>query len=307
MKIAIVGSGGVGGYFGGRLAAKGARVTFVARGAHLAAIREHGLRIDSPAGNLHLRPTVATDDVSSIGPVDVVLFAVKLYDVESALALLPPLIGPQTMVVPLQNGIVSVDMLSKAIGREHVAGGTCYVSAFITQPGVIRHVAMGKMIFGPLEGVPPPVLRDLLAACQDAGFDAMLSERIEVEIWAKFVRLVVFSGMTAVTRCPIGILVRDPALTDLMRTALQESFAVAKASGIPLDDSVIPSIIEAYRGMPPGTKSSMLEDLEHGRRLELPYLSGTITARGETLGVPTPTHRFITAVLGPRVTAEPGN
>ena len=302
MRVAILGSGGVGGYFGGRLAAHGtADVTFIARGAHLAAMRDRGLRIESPDGNVTLPSVVATDQPSTVGAVDVVLFAVKLYDTESALAMLPPMLASHTMVVPLQNGVESVDMLSKAIGRAHVAGGTCYVSAVISEPGVIKHTAMGRLIFGPLDGPPPQPLTDLHTACQDAGFEAVLSDRAVTEIWAKFARLSVFSGMTAVTRSPIGVIMDDPDLTAMATEALYESFAVAKASGIPLDEGVIPAIMKAHRAMPYGTKSSMLEDLERGRRLELPFLSGTVARRGREFGVATPVHSFIATVLAPHV------
>ena len=148
MRIVILGSGGVGGYFGGRLAAAGADVTFIALGRHLAALREHGLRIESPRGNLHLRKVKATDDLAAVGPADIVFFAVKLYDTQAALRLLPSLIGGQTLVVPFQNGVDSVGVLADAIGREHVAGGTAYVAAVITEPGLIRHTAMDRLIFG---------------------------------------------------------------------------------------------------------------------------------------------------------------
>jgi 2-dehydropantoate 2-reductase len=304
MRVAILGSGGVGGYFGGRLAAHGADVTFIARGAHLAAMQERGLRISSPDGNVSLPSVAVTDQASSVGPVDVVLFAVKLYDTESALAMLPPMLAPHTVVVPLQNGVESVDRLAHAIGREHVAGGTCYVSAVIAEPGVIRHTAMSRLIFGPLDGTASKPLTDLYALCQGAGFEAVLSDRVMIEIWAKFARLSVFSGMTAVTRSPIGVVMNDPELAAMATAALHESFAVARASGIPLDESAIPAIIKANRAMPPGMKSSMLEDLERGRRLELPFLSGAVVRRGRELGVPTPVHAFIATVLKPHVGGE---
>ena len=304
MKIAIVGSGGVGGYFGGRLVAKGVDVTFLARGAHLAALRSKGLRILSPSGDLHLPAVKATDDPTSVGPVDVVLFAVKLYDTESAIALLPPLIGPHTLVVPLQNGVGSVERLARAIGRGHVAGGTCYVAAVIAEPGVIKHTAMGRLIFGPLrDGAdrPPAPLQELLSACKGAGVEAVLSETIETEIWAKFVRLAVMSGMTAVTRSPVGVIVNDPDLAAMVVDALRESFAVANACGVPLDATVIPAIMKANQAIPGEMKSSMLEDLERGRPLELPFLSGMVVKLGEDHGVPTPVHRFIATALKPFV------
>jgi 2-dehydropantoate 2-reductase len=321
MKIVVVGSGGVGGFFGGRLAARGSQgsqgspasqgpdVTFVARGAHLAAMRERGLYIRSPNGDLHLERVHATDDTTTIGPADVVLFAVKLYDMATALESLKPLIGANTVVIPLQNGVAAVDLVRQTVGDEHAAGGTCYVSAVVDAPGVIRHTAMGRLIFGPLAGATGPLagaapaplaqLTKLLAACQGAGFEATLSERIQSEIWAKFVRLTAFSGMTAATRCPLGVVMSDPELTEMLVAALTESFAIARANNVDLDPSVVPAIIESYRTMPPGTKSSMLEDLERGRRLELPFLSGTVARMGAALGVPTPTHHFIATVLKP--------
>lgn len=289
----------MGGYFGGRLAAQGVDVTFVARGAHLAAMRARGLRVESPAGDVHLPSVRVTDDPSAAGPADVVLFAVKLYDMVSALPMLAPLIGPETLVVPLQNGVEAVDAVTRTIGAAHTAGGTCYVSAYVSEPGVIRHVAMGRLIFGPLSEPAPRELQALKIACEGAGLETVLSDRIETEIWAKFVRLTAFSGVTTVTRCPIGVIAADPELRKLAAAALSESFAVANASGVPLDASVVPSIVESYTTMPFGTKSSMLDDLERGRRLELPFLSGKVAQLGQSLGVPTPIHQFITRVLGP--------
>lgn len=303
MRIVVVGSGGVGGYFGGRLAASGADVTFVARGAHLDALRAHGLRINSPNGDIHVPAVNVIDDPRTIGPADVVLFAVKLYDMESALGLLPPLLHPGTVVVPLQNGVAAVELLRRAVGA-HAAGGTCYVSAVIDQPGIIRHTAMGRLLFGPLTGPAPQPLQDLLDACQAAGFEAVLSDQIEVEIWAKFTRLSAFSGMTAVTRCPMGVLVRDGELRAMLVAALEESFAVARASGVPLATTVVPQIVASFEAMPFGTKSSMLEDLERGRRLELPFLSGAVARLGQSLGVPTPVHQFIATVLKPFVNGQ---
>jgi len=314
MRIAILGTGGVGGYFGGRLAAAGANVAFIARGAHLAAMRERGLRIISPSGDIHLPVVQATDDPADIGPVDIVFFTVKLYDTEPALLELPPLIGPDTLVIPFQNGVDSVDELTRAVGREHVAGGTCYVSAVIAEPGVIKHTAMGRLIFGslanpsasraaPAVGVPAdqasPHLNALLDACRGAGFESVLSDRIMVEIWLKFVQLTVFSGMTAAARSPIGVVMSDPDLAAMMADALHESFAVARACSIALTDDKIAKILAASTALPPTTKSSMLEDLERGRPLELPFLSGAVVRLGRELGIDTPTHQFITAVLKP--------
>src|SRR5262245_5944727 len=165
MRIAIVGAGGVGGYFGALLAAAGSDVSFVARGPHLEAMRARGLRVDSPAGNLHVHKVHATDDPSSIGLVDAVIFAVKLYDAEAAAATLPPLVGPDTIVVPFQNGVDAVEMLTHAVGREHVAGGVAYVAAVVAEPGIVRHTAMDHLIFGELDGSRSPRLERLRGAC----------------------------------------------------------------------------------------------------------------------------------------------
>jgi 2-dehydropantoate 2-reductase len=306
MRIAIVGSGGVGGYFGGRLAATGADVTFLARGAHLDALRTRGLRIDSPKGDAHLSHVNASDDPAAIGPVEIVFFAVKLYDTEGALALLPPLIGAETVVIGFQNGVESIDVLTRAVGRGHAAGGVAYVSAVIAEPGVIRHTAMDRLIFGELDGSRSRRLEWLLEACRPAGFQATLSTDINVEIWTKFVRLSVFSGMTAVTRSPIGVIREDPELFAMLKTAVKETMAVAHAKGVAVSESTVADVAAAYIALPPQAKASMLEDLERGRRLELPWLSGAVVRIGREVGVETPTHRFINAVLRPHVRGSLG-
>ena len=301
MRIAVVGSGGVGGYFGGRLAAAGADVTFLARGAHLEALQTRGLRIDSPKGNVHLPRVKAVSHPAAIGPADIVFFTVKLYDTEGALAVLPPLIGRETVVLPFQNGVESVETLTKAVGRAHTGGGVSYVSAVISEPGVIRHTAMDHLIFGEIDGSRSPRLERLRDACRPAGFQSTLSENITVDIWTKFVRLSVFSGMTAVTRSPIGAIVNDPELLDMLKTAVRETMAVAHAKGVAVPSSIDEDVAQAYKVLPPQAKASMLEDLERGRRIELPWLSGAVVRIGREVGVPTPTHRFINAVLRPHV------
>ena len=301
MRIAIVGSGGVGGYFGGRLAATGVDVTFLARGPHLEALQTRGLRIESPKGNVHLPQVQAAENPSAVGPADIVFFAVKLYDTESALAMLPPLVGPDTVVVPLQNGVDSVAMLTRTVGAPHTAGGTCYVSAVISEPGVIRHTAMDHLIFGELDGCPSARLEWLLEASRPAGFQATLSTDITLDIWTKFVRLSVLSGMTAAARSPLGVVRDDPELWQMVKAALAEGMAVAHANGVRVPQTTVADAAAAYSVLPHGTKSSMLEDLERGRRIELPWLSGAVVRIGREVGVETPTHRFITAVLKPHV------
>jgi 2-dehydropantoate 2-reductase len=301
MRIAVVGTGGVGGYFGGRLAAAGADVSFVARGAHLAAMRGNGLRIHSPKGDVHLARVTASDDPREIGPVDVVMFTVKLYDADDAVRLLPPLIGPSTVVIPLQNGVEGVDIVLRAVGREHTAGGTCYVSAVIVEPGVIKHTAMDHLLFGELDGSRSPRLEQLLDACRRTNFQTTLSDDITVEIWTKFTRLSVLSGMTTVTRAPLGVIVNDPDLLAMLKAAVAEALTVARAKGVNVRADMVDDVARAYQALPPQTKSSMLEDLERGRRLELPWLSGAVARLGAEAGVKTPIHSFITTVLKPYV------
>ena len=306
MRIAIVGSGGVGGYFGGRLAAAGAEVAFLARGAHLEAMRARGLRITSPKGDLHLPRVTAESDPAAIGPVDVAFFAVKLYDTDSALALLPPLVGPGTIVVGFQNGVETIASLTRAVGADHTAGGVSYVSAVIAEPGVIKHTAMDHLIFGMPDGSRSPQLEALLEVCRPAGFQATLSPDITVEIWTKFVRLSVFSGMTAVTRGPIGVIVNDPELLEMLKAAVRETLAVAHAKGIAVASTIDEDVAKAYKALPPQAKASMLEDLERGRRIELPWLSGAVARLGREAGVPTPIHTFINAVLKPHTNGTLG-
>ena len=305
MRIAIVGSGGVGGYFGGRLAAAGSDVTFIARGAHLDALKTHGLTIHSPLGDVKLPRVNATDDTATVGAVDIVLFAVKLYDTAAATALLPPLIGQDTVIVPLQNGVDSVEVLTRTVGREHTAGGTAFVAAAISEPGVIRHTANDRLIFGELDGAPSARLEQLLEAGRAAGFQARLSTTIDADIWAKFVYLSVFSGVTTVTRLPIGPIREHPDLMALCQAAGMETMAVARAKGIGLATKVYDDMLAGFQDLPPLVKSSMLVDLERGRPLELPWLSGAVVRIGTELDVATPTHRFIATVLAPYLRGTP--
>jgi 2-dehydropantoate 2-reductase len=301
LRIAILGAGGVGGYFGGRLAAAGADVSFVARGAHLAALRSRGLTIHSPDGDLHVPQVHAVPDPAALGPVDIVLFTVKLYDAEPASRTLTPLIGPDTAVIPLQNGVEAADIVARQVGQQHTAGGTVYVAAVIAEPGVIRHSALGHLIFGELGRARSDRLERLLDVCRPAGFRATLSEDVQVDIWTKFIRLSVFSGMTAVTRSPIGAIAADPELLEMAKSGLREALAVARAKGVAVPDRVMDDVEGGYRALPGHMKSSLLEDLERGRRLELPWLSGAVVRLGRELGIDTPTHGFIAAVLKPHV------
>jgi 2-dehydropantoate 2-reductase len=299
VKIAIFGSGGVGGYFGAKLAAAGEDVTFLARGAHLKAMQDGGLHVESPQGSFHLPTVQATDRPQAVGPVDVVLFTVKLYDVDASASTLKPLIAPDTVVITLQNGVEATDMVAKHVGAEHVAGGAAYVVVVVDQPGHLRHTTAQSLVFGERDGRRSDRLVAFEEAGKRAGFGAKVSTQVEADLWVKFVRLSTWSGMTSVTRSPMGVVRDDPALFAMMMTAIDEAIAVGTARGITFPPDIVETTLGMIRNFPAASKSSMLEDLERGRRLELPWLSGAVVRLGKEVGVPAPTHEFITAVLSP--------
>jgi len=298
MRIAIMGSGGVGGYVGVRLAAAGEDVTFIARGAHLAAIRERGLRIESALGDLTLSPAAATDDPATVGPVDLVIFAVKLYDTEAAAEAARALIGPATGVVTLQNGVDSVAVLSSVLGAGHVIGGVAHIASTIAAPGLIRHTGtLARLQVGELEGGHSERVAALSEALDRAGVDHQVSDDIARDIWAKMVFLATFSGLTALTRLPIGPIREDPETRALYEAGLTEALAVAHARGIALPADFVARTLTRTDQLPAAMKSSLLHDLENGRRLELPWLSGAIVRMGAELGIATPIHGFIATAL----------
>ena len=305
MRIVAFGSGGVGGYFGARLAAAGHDVAFIARGRHLEAMRSQGLRVVSPKGDLHLPRVEASDDPASLGPADVVMFTVKLYDAEAAAAQLPPLIGPNTAVITFQNGVEAIDIVGRHAGAAHVVGGVAYVAAVISEPGVIRHTALDRLIFGEIDGSVSPRLQAFAAAGEAAGYAAVASADIQKDLWAKFARLATFSGTTSLTRLPIGPIRADAALFALVQAAIREVIAVGRARGVQLDESVVNDAVQMMRTMPDASKSSMLEDLERGRWLELPWLSGAVVRLGREARVPTPIHEFMATALAPYVNGNP--
>jgi len=302
MRIAVVGAGGVGGGFGAALAKAGADVTFIARGDHLAAMQSTGLKVQGPRGDTHLVPTRATDDPAGIGTVDIVLFCVKLWDVESTGERIKPLIGAGTAVIPLQNGIDAPERLIPILGESAVMGGVAQISASITAPGVITQVGtFMRMIFGELDGKRSKRAEDFLALCQKAGFDATLSDQILTELWMKFVLLATNASITALARQPIGQLRGDPDIRQVFIAAHQEVIDVARARGVALPANALERILEFNSHAPPTMKASMALDLERGNRLELPWLGGKVAELGRQLGVATPTHSVMYAMLKPYV------
>lgn len=298
MKIAVVGAGGVGGYFGARLAAAGHRVAFVARGSHLAAMRRDGLRVESAAGDLHLKSVNATDDPAEIGEVDVVLFTVKLWDTEGAALRARPLVGRETAVIPLQNGVDSIARIGGVLGSRHLLGGVALIFANIAEPGRIRHNgALATIQFGEPDGRISARAKAFESACREAGIGVELSERIVPLIWEKFIYLASLSGVTALTRHAIGQIRDNPETWSLYERAVNEVAAVAAAKRIAVADGIVHRILDFVRGLPAGNKSSLLIDLENGRKLELPWLSGAVVRIGRELDVPTPVHELIVAAL----------
>jgi 2-dehydropantoate 2-reductase len=306
MRIAVVGAGGVGGGFGAALAKAGADVTFIARGAHLAAMKSQGLKVQGGRGETHLVPTRATDDPADVGPVDIVLFCVKLWDVESAGTHIKPLIGPDTAVIPLQNGIDAPERLLSILRPKAVMGGVAQISASIVAPGVIQQVGtFMRMVFGELDGKRSKRGEDFLALCLQAGFDATLSEQILTDLWMKFILLAANSSITALSRQPIGKLRDDPDMRAVFMAAYRETFDVGRARGVALPDNAIDKVMEFNSHAPPAMKASMALDLERGNRLELPWLGGKVVELGRQLGIPTPTHGTMYAMLKPYLMGKP--
>src|SRR5215469_9850001 len=306
MRVALVGTGGIGAPYGASLAKAGVDVTFVTRGAHLAAIRENGLRVEGDRGEIHIRPAQATDDIAGIGIVDFVLFCVKLWDVESVGAQLRAIVGPETAVVPLQNGVDAAERLMPILGPEAVIGGTAFVTGNITAPGVIRQTGTyQRMTFGELDGRLSERGKRLQALCEAAGFEGVLSSDIRVPIWEKFILLVPLSGLNALTRVPLGKWRDDLDLLALYKTALRETVSVGLAEGVRLPPDSFEKGMAMMRSMPPYHMTSMGNDLLRGNRLELPWFAGKVVDLGRRHGSPTPVNGFIYAALKLHINGAP--
>jgi 2-dehydropantoate 2-reductase len=306
MRIAVVGTGGIGGPYGASLAKAGADVTFVARGAHLEAMRENGLRVEGDRGETHIRPAQATDDIAGIGTVDFVLFCVKLWDVEGVGQQLRAITGPETAVVPLQNGVDAAERLIPILGHEAVMGGTAYVTGNIAAPGVIRQTGTyQRMTFGELDGRLSERGRRLRDLCGAAGFEGVLSPDIRVPLWEKFILLVPAAGLNALTRLPLGKWREDSDLLALYEAALYETVAVGRADGVRLAPDSVERARAMMWSMPPYLMTSMATDLLRGNRLELPWFSGKVVELGVRHGIPTPVNGFIYAALKPYINGPP--
>ena len=300
MRIAVMAAGGVGGYFGAKLAQAGHEVAFVARGRHLAAIRERGLVVKSAAGDIHVANAVASDDPESLGAFDVVLFAVKLWDTEIAAAAMRPLLAGGGVVIPFQNGVESIERVGSIVGAAQVMGGAAYIAATIAEPGVILHTGqMARLRFGPVLREQGDVAQAFRAACTSAGIDAELAADIRRVIWEKFAFLAAFSGVTGATRQPIGVIRGDPDLRACFESAMREAWAVGRSRAIAIADEFVAQQMVFADGLPAEMKSSMLNDLVAGNRLEAPWLSGAVARMAKEAGTAAPVNATLFAAVKP--------
>ena len=300
MKIAVMAAGAVGGYFGARLSAAGHDVTFIARGAHRDAIQRDGLKVESTLGNLHLKDAKVTDNPAAVGPVDLVLFAVKLWDTEAAGERMRPLVGANTRVITLQNGVDSVERLAPIIGDAAAIGGATYVVSNIATPGVIRHTgAIAKIRCGRLDRRPDAVLARYVEGIMAAKIDITLAEDMWLDLWKKFALLTGTSGATASTRQPLGVIRDDADMRVLLQRLMQETTTVGRAAGVPFADDFTAELDRSIASFPPTMRASMANDLEAGNRLELDWLAGKVVALGRKYSIATPTQEAVYAILKP--------
>jgi len=298
MKIAAMAAGAVGAYFGGRMQAAGHDVAMIARRAHLDALRKNGLKIESVHGDLHLPKVNATDDPRQVGPVDIVLFAVKLWDTETAAELARPLVGPDTRVITLQNGVDSYERVSAILGKEQTVCGTAYIAAVLGGPGLMRHTSkFATMRVGRMDGKPDAKLAAFVAAAKAAGLDIQPQDDMNRERWQKFVFLSSMAGVNCLTRQPIGKVLADPDTRAFYRQLMEECLAVGQKSGAKVPSAWVDDRMTFSDSAPPGMKASMFHDLEAGNRLELDWLTGKVVSLGRELGVPTPASDAVYAAV----------
>ncbi len=300
MRVAAMAAGAVGAYFGARMQAAGHEVFYIARGAHLEAIRKNGIKVESAHhGDLHLREVNATDNPASVGPVDMVLFAVKLWDTEKAAEQMKPLLGPDTRVITLQNGVDSYERIAPIIGEERAIPGVTYVVTVIDKPGVIKQASVFQQIIcGTHDRRPDARLSAFVDAAKGAGIDIRLSDDIQRDRWHKFIFLSGTSGATAVTRTTMGPILKDPDMRAMLRAIMSETLAVGRAKGVNIDPGYADERLAfADANVPDSMKASMANDLDRGNRLELDWLAGKVKQLGKELNVPTPVNDTVYAAL----------
>lgn len=302
MRIAIMGAGGIGGFYGGRLAQGGHDVTFITRGEHLRAIQANGLSLQGPSGDARISTAQATDDPGALAPVDVVLFCVKLFDTEDAARAVKPLLAKGGVCITLQNGVDGPQRIGGVVGDDRVMGGIAIVSALIESPGVIRYNSKAPSIkFGETDGRISERAIRFRDACIAAGFGAEVVADIRAALWHKFVGLTVNAALTSLARQPAGVIYPDPDLMAIARAGFEEAAAVGKALGVNLPDDIVEWQVKNHLGFPAGMYASMYHDLVRGKRLEVESLSGLVAREGKRLGIPTPFHSMAYACLKPYV------
>ena len=304
MKIAAMGAGGVGGYFGARLQQAGHEVTFFARGRHLEALKNQGLKVESAHGDAQLKVHVL-EDPREAEVADVVLFAVKLWDTESAAERLRPIVGPHTTVIPFQNGVESIERLRNFFSEKNVMGGSAYIATRIKSPGVIEHTGqMARIQFGPVMPSQRPAAESFLAVCRDAKIQAEIPEDIVKANWEKFVFLVGLSSATALARAPIGVVRADPDLRWLFEQAMRETWLLGRARGVALADDYVEQRMAFADGLHADMKASLLHDLENRGRLEAPWLCGAVVRMATESGIEAPINRSVYAALKPYLNGQ---
>ena len=300
MRILIYGAGGAGGFFGAQLARAGEEVIFLARGAHLQAIKRDGLRIDMPEGEIVIQPAQATDNPADAGKVDVVILGVKAWQVREAAEAMRPVIGRDTMIVPLQNGVDAPAELAAVLGAEHVAGGTCATISWLTAPGRIRSVMSSNFIrFGELDNRPSERVVRLKDAFKRSGTNVEVPADIQRALWSKFLVVTAFGGVGAVTRAPIGVTRSLPETRRMLEQCMEEVLAVAQARGVAMFDNAVAESMSVLDSIGGNATASLQRDIADGRPTELDYWNGAVVRLGREADVPTPTHSFIVRSLLP--------
>ena len=298
MRVVVFGTGGVGGYFGGRLAQAGEDVTFIARGEHLRAIRATGLRVDSQAGDFVVFPAKAMDDVAEVGEVDLVVLGVKAWQVPDAARAIKPVVGPRTTVLPLQNGIDAASQLVSELGADHVIGGLCRIVSFVVEPGHIRHAGFTPtVIIGELDNRRTDRIEQIEQVFKRAGVEISIAPDIQVALWTKFLFIASFSGIGALANAPAGVVRSDPKWRSQMLAAMQEIYTLAHARGVKLPANSIENVMAAVDGLPEDATSSMQRDIAAGKPSELDSQNGAVVRMAHETGVAAPTHTLIYETL----------
>jgi 2-dehydropantoate 2-reductase len=300
MKIALMGTGGVGGYYGGLLAQNGHDVTFIARGAHLKAIQKDGLQVKSIFSDFHINPAQATDDPAQIGSFDLVIFCTKNYSIDEAAQLIKPIVGAETTVLPLENGIDAADRIGTVVGMEHMLGGTTWISSAVEAPGVIKQISQfRRVVLGELHGQVSTRVKTIHKAFEETGITAEISENILKVLWTKFVFIFAASSLGSLTRLTMGEYRSVPETRALVTDLMREVEAVAHAQGVELDENVVQKSMDFIDNAAPHIKPSMQLDVEAGRRSELEAMIGVVGRKGRELDIPTPMADAVYAALLP--------